>query len=139
MINYIETHPSTLSLVEVEDRTTYITYTLTYQLRANTADQLVICLIIIDRGQPGEAVYFKGRIPYQYRPESTLQEEVETEVATYQTTHPELEYYRIEHVDATEKISLVTGYIYDSGAGESHKEDYILIKENGTWKFRKIV
>ena len=139
LIADLEANASVISVVEIEDHTTYLFYTLTYieDVALNVGNQETLCVLVHDRGEPTETAYFKGKLPAPLRYEANFRETVISRIETYQSTHPELEYYIITRCDSEARIALVTAYEYDDVADTTAQNQYIILAD--PWRFRRVV
>jgi hypothetical protein len=135
--NQVRGHDSTISFLLQEDHTSYLFYTLTYQVGPYVVDQMAICVVVQDRGGGGEAAYFKGALPPMYQSGAAFRAQVETAIAAYQVAHPELEYYQIHTLD--EPVAIIVAYMYNDVTQETTREDYLLLFKAPGWDFRKII
>lgn len=140
LIATLDAHAQVLQVVEQEDHGDYLFYQITYVVDADLeiAEQMSICVLVQDRDGPSEAAYYKKGIPPFLKASSAFQIEVEIAVQNYQATHPDLEFYKIVSVHDEAQIAFLTGYMYNATTDESELGNYILMKENGSWKFRLI-
>ena len=141
LLTEMRAHPSTIKVEELpeEDFGFYLFVRATYISSAaeNEANQEAVCIIIDDRGGPTEKAYYKGKPSYMRS--VAFRSAVEIAAASYQSNHPEFEYYSIERVDEVQEFALVKAYVFDSTQDNSMEQRFIVFKEDATLKMRQLV